>query len=479
MGFWGLEVKPGKPQAYNPKNEQGKIHVTQATLGAGLSKEKSVIQCSIGDKAPISLCSLLPNKIECCPLNLEFDDDDEPVEFSVTGDRSIHLSGFLEYYEENEDDYEHDEDDSDGIDVGESEADDSCEYDSEEDDQLDEFEDFLDSNLEMYRKAAAPKSGVIIEEIEDGEKPVKDNKAKRTKMKSQASEDESAKKQIVAIESAHVPVLESEDEDEDGLPIPKGKAPELETESGEKMDLDNDEQGSNKKRKAKAAEQESVNKSKKKKNQKEKKNGENTSNEEADEQVPMGNVLKKQETSQISSNTKAQNGTADHAMSESSKTPDKSAEKKKKNKKKKNSSEEATVGSKTISGTVEKQTQEDSKSSQVRTYPNGLIVEELSMGKPNGKRADPGKTVFVRYIGKLQKNGKIFDSNIGKSPFKFRLGIGQVIKGWDVGVNGMRVGDKRKLTIPPSMGYGPKGVGGGQIPPNAWLTFDVELINVQ
>lgn len=86
--------------------------IIQATLGAGLSKEKSVIQCSIGDKAPISLCSLLPNKIECCPLNLEFDDDDEPVEFSVNGDRSIHLSGFLEYYEENEDDYEHDEDDS-------------------------------------------------------------------------------------------------------------------------------------------------------------------------------------------------------------------------------------------------------------------------------------------------------------------------------------------------------------------------------
>ncbi|CAA0396451.1 Peptidyl-prolyl cis-trans isomerase FKBP53 [Arabidopsis thaliana] len=477
MGFWGLEVKPGKPQAYNPKNEQGKIHVTQATLGTGLSKEKSVIQCSIGDKAPIALCSLLPNKIECCPLNLEFDDDDEPVEFTVTGDRSIHLSGFLEYYQDDEDDYEHDEDDSDGIDVGESEEDDSCEYDSEEDEQLDEFEDFLDSNLERYRNAAAPKSGVIIEEIEDEEKPAKDNKAKQTKKKSQASEGENAKKQIVAIEGAHVPVLESEDEDEDGLPIPKGKSSEVENASGEKMVVDNDEQGSNKKRKAKAAEQddgqESANKSKKKKNQKEKKKGENVLNEEAG-QVQTGNVLKKQDISQISSNTKAQDGTANNAMSESSKTPDKSAEKKTKNKKKKKPSEEAAE----ISGTVEKQTPADSKSSQVRTYPNGLIVEELSMGKPNGKRADPGKTVSVRYIGKLQKNGKIFDSNIGKSPFKFRLGIGSVIKGWDVGVNGMRVGDKRKLTIPPSMGYGAKGAG-GQIPPNAWLTFDVELINVQ
>ncbi|XP_010438892.1 PREDICTED: peptidyl-prolyl cis-trans isomerase FKBP53-like [Camelina sativa] len=467
MGFWGLEVKPGKPQPYNPKNEQGKIHVTQATLGSGFAKEKSVIQCSIGDKAPVFLCSLLPNKIECCPLNLEFDDDDEPIEFSVTGDRSIYLSGFLEYYDEDEDqdDYEEDEDDgSDGVEIGESESDYSCEYDSEED-QLDKFEDFLDTSLEMYRNASAPKSGVVIEEIEDEEKPAKDSKTKRTK-KSQASEAENAKKQIVPVESAHVPVLESEDEDEDGLPIPKGEASEPENKSGEKMDLDNEEQGSNKKRKAKAPEQdgglESGNKSKKKKNQKEKKKEENAS--EADEQVQTGNVLKKQETSQVS-------------QGESSQTPTKSAEKKNK-KKKKNSSQEATTENNTISSSAEKQTQVDSKSSQVRTHPNGLKIEELSMGKPNGKRADPGKQVFVRYIGKLQKNGKIFDSNIGKSPFKFRLGVGQVIKGWDVGVNGMRVGDKRRLTIPPSMGYGTKG-SAPQIPPNAWLSFEVELVNVQ
>lgn len=86
------------------------IATIQATLGAGLGKEKSVIQCTIGDKTPIYLCSLLPNKIECCPLNLEFNDEDESVEFSVTGDRSIHLSGFLEEYEE---DYEQEEEDDD------------------------------------------------------------------------------------------------------------------------------------------------------------------------------------------------------------------------------------------------------------------------------------------------------------------------------------------------------------------------------
>ena len=83
----------------------------QATLGSGLGKEKSVIQCSVAGNTPIYLCSLLPNKTECCPLNLEFEDDDETVEFSVTGDRSIHLSGFLEEYDDDEE-YEQDEDDS-------------------------------------------------------------------------------------------------------------------------------------------------------------------------------------------------------------------------------------------------------------------------------------------------------------------------------------------------------------------------------
>lgn len=85
----------------------------QATLGSGSGKEKSVIQCSVEGNTPIYLCSLLPNKTECCPLNLEFEDEDETVEFSVTGDRSIHLSGFMEDYDEGEEEeYELDEDDS-------------------------------------------------------------------------------------------------------------------------------------------------------------------------------------------------------------------------------------------------------------------------------------------------------------------------------------------------------------------------------
>ncbi|GBG74314.1 hypothetical protein CBR_g18725 [Chara braunii] len=113
----------------------------------------------------------------------------------------------------------------------------------------------------------------------------------------------------------------------------------------------------------------------------------------------------------------------------------------------------------------------------VRQFPNGLEVRELKMGKPDGKLAKPGKTVLVNYIGKLP-NGKVFDSTVGKRPFAFRLGVGQVVKGWDIGVNGMRVGDKRQLRVPPSLGYGSQGVK-GVIPPNSTLVFDVELVEVK
>uniref|UniRef100_A0A6U9R7N6 peptidylprolyl isomerase n=1 Tax=Picocystis salinarum TaxID=88271 RepID=A0A6U9R7N6_9CHLO len=113
----------------------------------------------------------------------------------------------------------------------------------------------------------------------------------------------------------------------------------------------------------------------------------------------------------------------------------------------------------------------------VRRYENGFEIVELHMGQPDGKLAQPGKKVEMRYVGKLKSNGRVFDQTKGKSTFKFRLGVGEVIKGWDVGVQGMRVGDKRRLTIPPQMAYGSGGVKGA-IPPNATLTFDVELVHV-
>ena len=105
-----------------------------------------------------------------------------------------------------------------------------------------------------------------------------------------------------------------------------------------------------------------------------------------------------------------------------------------------------------------------------------LIIEDLVVG--TGDTATAGQTVVVHYTGWLT-NGTKFDSSLDRNdPFDFKLGMGRVIAGWDQGVAGMQVGGKRKLTIPPQLGYGERGAG-GVIPPNATLVFDVELLAVR
>ena len=109
------------------------------------------------------------------------------------------------------------------------------------------------------------------------------------------------------------------------------------------------------------------------------------------------------------------------------------------------------------------------------TTASGLQIEELNEG--TGAEAKAGSQVQVYYTGWLT-DGKKFDSSKDRGqPFSFRLGGGQVIRGWDEGVAGMKVGGKRKLTIPPDLGYGARGAG-GVIPPGATLVFEVELLGV-
>ena len=108
---------------------------------------------------------------------------------------------------------------------------------------------------------------------------------------------------------------------------------------------------------------------------------------------------------------------------------------------------------------------------------NGLIIEDLVVGE--GAEAQDYNKVVVNYTGSLE-DGTVFDSSLnpGREPFTFTLGVGSVIKGWDLGVKGMKVGGKRKLTIPPELGYGDQGAG-GLIPPGATLIFEVDLLEVE
>ena len=113
---------------------------------------------------------------------------------------------------------------------------------------------------------------------------------------------------------------------------------------------------------------------------------------------------------------------------------------------------------------------------QKETTPSGLAFIDITVG--TGTAAKAGDNVTVHYTGYLT-DGKKFDSSVDRGqPFTFPLGAGRVIRGWDEGVAGMKVGGKRKLIIPPALAYGDRGAG-GVIPPNAELVFDVELLKIK
>ncbi|MFN0088505.1 MAG: FKBP-type peptidyl-prolyl cis-trans isomerase [Blastocatellia bacterium] len=110
------------------------------------------------------------------------------------------------------------------------------------------------------------------------------------------------------------------------------------------------------------------------------------------------------------------------------------------------------------------------------TTESGLKYEDIVVG--TGESPKHGQEVTVHYTGTLD-DGTKFDSSLDRNqPFKFPIGLGRVIKGWDEGVMSMKVGGKRKLVIPPQLGYGARGAG-GVIPPNATLVFEVELLGIQ
>jgi FKBP-type peptidyl-prolyl cis-trans isomerase FkpA len=125
----------------------------------------------------------------------------------------------------------------------------------------------------------------------------------------------------------------------------------------------------------------------------------------------------------------------------------------------------------------------ESASASAAAAASAVPFQKIDTVVGEGKEATSGATAVVNYTGWLfvkdapQQHGAQFDSSVGRGPFSFALGAGQVIPGWDEGVKGMKVGGKRTLIVPANMGYGDNGV--GPIPPNATLIFDVELLDVR
>lgn len=125
--------------------------------------------------------------------------------------------------------------------------------------------------------------------------------------------------------------------------------------------------------------------------------------------------------------------------------------------------------------TVTKYTDTNPATQNMATDSAKLQIEDIKVGE--GREVTSGDTVVMHYSGTLE-DGTKFDSSYDRgTPFETRIGVGQVIEGWDMGVPGIKIGGKRKLVIPPALGYGERGI--GPIPPNATLIFEVELLDIK
>ncbi|XP_075634298.1 peptidyl-prolyl cis-trans isomerase FKBP43-like isoform X3 [Castanea sativa] len=567
MAFWGVEVKPGNPFKHEHDDTKGRLHLSMATLGLGTAEQRSILQCNIGNKSPVFLCTLYPVNSESLQVNLEFEEADDVV-FSVLGPRSIFLSGYYVSTSQRE---------PCGEDIADTETD--LSENSDEDEYENSFID--DDEPEVY-----PPSPISKDEKEMlyNEKPKNEKGScrwlrKRYQMSDSDDGGCSQPKNIVDGSSGES-VLQSEDKDSFPIVVlyksktttkktigelkskaddgtggtgdkkteddvshaiePKINADDVVVDAQPKMQSDRPinsmpsasevgpENGAKPKRKRKERFKEEKplkadnancsNILKEDKTPKDEaiidnmgqdmrmKNGQEweaandkgvelpdtvslPSTEVSPEDVERPKKRKKGLTKEgknyeaehkhstvVENNNTQQNDKSldrnSHVFADENHSSGKNIKKKKKNKTQENAKD---LNMNTSLLSVDKKA--DDKSSQVWTLSNGLILEVLEMGKPDSKVAASGKKISVNYNGKLKNNGESVDSNDGDAPFKFRLGVGKVMEGWDNGINGMRVGEKRRLIIPPSLGYGSKGHG-ENIPPDSWLVYDVELVKV-
>ncbi|KAL1546463.1 peptidylprolyl isomerase [Salvia divinorum] len=532
MAFWGVEVKPGKPVIHSCEKAIGRLRISQATLGISDATKKSIVQCNVGKKSPVLLCALLPNQTESCHLDLEFEEADDVV-FSVIGPRSVYLTGY--YIRQIQQSGHQSDSESYGMDIQNSQTEESS-YQTDDD----EYEDsFIDDDEEPQSFSPSPVSRRKEDETASESDKPNNAKGRRGRLKknrqvvesddasSNKSEDDdgfllsifknkkSEKTTSTGVEgnnvNQNVPANNGKDQTH-SLDREKTKKKRKERAEQEKTCKVESKEGYNvhtedRRDEVEAsknldtedhqlAPEQASEKGRKSKRRRKQLQSEGACKEEIDvksenvaeddyleqnllhadskKDVSAANVDQKQ---QIDNDISIKAGLRDTASQ-----PEKKIKKKMK-KKKEQGNGESEMG---LLDTGHHQEMKPVKSenhtsntepTQNRTLSNGLVIEEVANGPPDGKVASRGKKVKIFYTAILKKNGHIFDSNVGKSPCKFRLGNEGIIDGWNLGIEGMHVGDIRRLIVPPSMGFGKHGAG-ENVPPDSWLVYDVELAGV-
>lgn len=427
--FWGVTLDGGK--RYTQTVETA-FHISMAALEPAKAndKDKLVSLMVQTEQAEFMLCTLEQGKTYQVHLDLNFVEGEE-VTFFLKGKGLVHLTGYLVPEDMDESAYANMMEGEESEDISEEE--DSDEEDSDEEvPQLKAIE--AGSKRKMKTAAAASKKQKIDTTIEDLDSDDDDEDDDDFDSfidgEAEESDDEDSEEMSDDFDEMDDDLDDSEDEEDEVEEIPVKQSKKKETPKKDKTPTKDNKQTPNSKKADKTPNK--------------KQNGETPKSKKAE--------------------TPKQNGAP-------TPTGESTGKKKKKNKNK-DKAEQETPNAKNKS--APNSPASEKKTPKKSVIEGGVIVEELKEG--HGPPAKPGKMVHVYYTGRLKSNNKCFDSNTFGKPFKFKLGMGEVIKGWDKGLKGMKVGGKRKLVIPPQQAYGSQNM--GDIPPNSTLVFDVELKNV-
>ncbi|KAF2900878.1 hypothetical protein ILUMI_05283 [Ignelater luminosus] len=422
--FWGLIMEPKR--RYMQEVTQS-FHISMASLDVFASNDKPCQVLLNYDQRNYLLCTLQKDKIIQCPLDLNFEAGDV-IAFATNGESNVHLTGYV------------------------IETDEPLEESSSEDEQ--DIQEKLEIEGKRKKKPSEPannqppkkksKTEQLLDEVQeydsnDDESFSLSKYLNEEEEQSEESGDSEASEESDQDEEAVVEEASSSDNDDD----------EDDDDGGEISSLSDDE-------------------------------------EKEEVQIKMNGKQKKKKkvTEALENNLKASTGLkmkTDQQTPNKLKTPNKQDKTPKQDKKenktpKQDKTPKENKTPKQKSEIATKSPGEQAQSPQKRTIEGGIIIQDIKVG--DGPIAKSGKLLQVYYEGRLKHNNKLFDKLVQGQGFKFRLGKREVIKGWDVGVNGMKVGGKRRIVCPPAMAYGEKG-SPPQIPPNSTLVFEVELKGVK
>ncbi|KAJ7384492.1 hypothetical protein OS493_021121 [Desmophyllum pertusum] len=461
MMFWGVTLDPGK--RYTQTVEKS-FHLSMAALGFQNCSSTPVTVMVEEDKAQFALCTLQPGKLPQQPLDYCFTEGEE-ITFFTEGPGDVHLTGYLMdepnalEFEDDEEELTADSEESESASVSNAES---------EDDESSSDQMTLGGLLQGGNIANDDDDDEDEESGDDDWDPSKDNpkrrkqtkkeKNKKTKSKTNDSKEHNDVTTSKDFEQAEEIPQSSEDDDDD-----------------DNNDDDDDDYEPKKKVKSKT-------KPKKKEGNKKKRKNQETEQETVENGVTQPQKLtKKAKKLHFKSpddigveNTENANALENNSESQNVLPTSVNSLNSLENNSKKGKGKLLNQEELQQTKAEKKDNQSQATETTKRKLPGGTVSEEITKG--SGKVAKKGQRVHVYYKGNLAKNKKQFDACLSGPPFSFRLGTGEVIRGWDLGVAGMQVGGKRRLTVPPSQGYGKKKM--GPIPANSTLEFEIQLIRL-